>query len=411
MAALGVCRRKIRAKQLYVLKLVQAQAELAFPVVSKMDLPQGITEEAAVLHLSSKVDSNLAHMWQEAGVPIALQYKLGQNFTTVRRFASYEDDRAKVRSALKTDFAPDGAADLLSRAAVAAIVSAWESCQHFAVKEAELKAEAKVLGVTRPVTQTDRMAMKLAFEKTYGSIEDSVEPSDEYLSTKLEELESHEPCASPLSEVTSKKSARTMGIQTSVDSSGHVRIVKSKQKGSLPQGTEELRQVLKVEGNTWCYLAAKFRNREMLRDMPPRVWEEYANYLLGERCFLMKIHGGGLKGNEGAMLRPPWHILLSFEYELRKEAVKKAHHENRPLKETFSEVIKDPELKCSVGARRFLGDRFRGSSRNSWRGHKSLENMHRCLNPSHCTNLAMCKVTTAKPFHSFLGESVSHIVH
>ena len=281
-------------------------------------------------------------MWQEAGAPIPLQYKLGQNFTTVRRFASYEDDRAKVRNALKTDFALDGAADLPSRAAVAAIISAWESCSQGSRIEGP---EAKVLGVTRPVTQTDRMAMKVSYEKSYGTIEDSVEPLDEYLSTQLEELESHEPCASPLSEVTSRKNARTMGIQTSVDTSGHVRIVKSKQKGSLPQGTEELRQVLKVEGNTRRYLAAKFRNREMLRDMTPRVWKNYSNFLLGERCFLMKIHGGGVKGVEGAMLRPPWHILLSFEYELRKEAVKKAYHENRPLKDTLAEVVKDPERK------------------------------------------------------------------
>ncbi|CAE7268938.1 unnamed protein product, partial [Symbiodinium pilosum] len=242
---------------------------------SRMELPDGVTEDAAVLYLSSKV----------------------------------------------IFFALDGAADLPSRAAVAAIISAWESCQHFAVKEAELKAAAKVLGVTRPVTQTDRMAMKVSYEKTYGTIEDSVEPSDDYLSSKLEELESHEPCASQLSEVTSKKNAGTMGIQTSVDTSGHVRIVKSKQKDNF------------------------VKNREMLRDMTPRVWEGYTNFLLGERCFLMKIHGGGVKGMEGSMLRPPWHILLSFEYELRKEAIKKAHHDNRPLKDTLAEVVKDPELK------------------------------------------------------------------
>jgi hypothetical protein len=41
--------------------------------------------------------------------------------------------------------------------------------------------------------------------------------------------------ASYLTEVTSKKTAKTMGIQTTLDSAGHVRIVKSRQKGQLPQ--------------------------------------------------------------------------------------------------------------------------------------------------------------------------------
>ena len=143
--------------------------------------------------------------------------------------------------------------------------------------------------------------------------------------------------------MTSKRSAKTMGIQTTVDHSGAVRIVRSKQKGSLPQGTEELRAILKIEGNTWCFLSAKFRNREILRNMRPSCWEEYTNFLLGERCYLMKIHGG--KGADASPLRPPWHILLSFEFELRKEAIKRALKENKPIAQTLQDVCKDPELK------------------------------------------------------------------
>ena len=200
-----------------------------------------------------------------------------------------------------------------------------------------------MLGVPRPITQTDRAAMRASFVAAHGSIEDSLEPSDEYLSAKAEELESHEPSASPLNEVTSKRSTKTLGIQTSIDAGGQIRIVRDKQKGSLPQGTEELRTTLRIEANMWCFLAAKFRNREMLRGMSPACWDDYVNFLLGDKCYLMKIHGG--KGNEATPLRPPWHILINFEHELRREAVKRAHNENRPLKETLPEVCKDSELK------------------------------------------------------------------
>ena len=109
---------------------------------------------------------------------------------------------------------------LQNRAAVAGVVAAWEASQEYASKQAELKAEARLLGVTPPVTQTDRAAMRAAFTATHGEIEETFEPS-----------------ASCLTEVTSKKTAKTMGIQTTLDSAGHVRIVKDRQKGQLPQGT------------------------------------------------------------------------------------------------------------------------------------------------------------------------------
>ena len=118
--------------------------------------------------MSLKVDANLAHLFQESGVPIGLQYKICQQFKTVKSFASYEDSRSKVRGAMKSDFSLDGSANLAARSALAAVVCAWEACQRFSEKEAELKAEARVLGIPRPVAQTDRSAMKTSFESAFG---------------------------------------------------------------------------------------------------------------------------------------------------------------------------------------------------------------------------------------------------
>ena len=42
--------------------------------------------------------------------------------------------------------------------------------------------------------------MRASFIAAHGNIEDCLEPSDDYLSAKAEELESHEPSASPLNE-------------------------------------------------------------------------------------------------------------------------------------------------------------------------------------------------------------------
>ena len=166
------------------------------------------------------------------------------------------------------------------------------------------------------------------------------------MSAKIEEVESGEVAASPLSEVISKKRAKTQGIQTSVDTTGHVRIVRQKAKGSLPAHTEELRTVLRVEANMWTFLASKYRNQAMFRGMTPAVWLDYVNYLLGDKVYLMQVPTPGGKGKgDQQPLRPPWQVLLTYEYEMRREAVKKAFRESRALVDTLTEVQGNAQLK------------------------------------------------------------------
>ncbi|CAE7378144.1 unnamed protein product, partial [Symbiodinium pilosum] len=232
--------------------------------MSAVDLPAGVTQDAALDFFEKNLTTELLHIFNECGVPVGLQYKLGQHFKNVKKFSTYADARSDVRAALKADHALE-ATNQDTRAAVASVVSAWESCREFSAKESELKAEARVLGVSRPIKQTEHQAMRISYEKTFGSLDEVVEPSADYLSTKMEEVENGEIVASPFSDVTSKRKVKTLGIQTSVDAGGHVRIVKQRNQGSLPQNTEDLRTVLRVEGNAWVFLASKYKNKIFLK--------------------------------------------------------------------------------------------------------------------------------------------------
>ena len=98
----------------------------------------------------------------------------------------------------------------------------------------------------------------------------------------------------------------------------------------------------------WCFMASKYKNKVFFRDMSPEIWLDYANYILGDKCYLMQVPTPG-KGGKGmsdlAALRPPWIVILNYEYEMRREAVKRASRESRPLRETLTEVMKDFQLK------------------------------------------------------------------
>ena len=71
----------------------------------------------------------------------------------------------------------------------------------------------------------------------------------------MEECENNEPCALGLDEVSSKYDASTSQLQSSLDASGHVPATKTKTKGKMPEDTEALRRVLKLEGMTWLCVA------------------------------------------------------------------------------------------------------------------------------------------------------------
>eukprot|EP00439_Symbiodinium_sp_Y106_P005490 s11152_g1.t1 len=133
-------------------------------------LPPDVSESAALDYLDKEVSSDLVHIFQECGVPLGLQYRLALNFKNVKRFSTYADTRGDVRTAFKDDQALE-ATNQATRAAVASVVSAWETSKDYASKESELRAEARMLGVSRPVTQTEKQAMRIAFEAAHGGLE------------------------------------------------------------------------------------------------------------------------------------------------------------------------------------------------------------------------------------------------
>lgn len=86
-----------------------------------MNAPAGVTEADMRTFVQDELESDLAHILTENGVPLAVQYNMGQNFKSVRRFSSIADSRADVRTMLR-DAYQISEDTLPRRAAVAAVV-------------------------------------------------------------------------------------------------------------------------------------------------------------------------------------------------------------------------------------------------------------------------------------------------
>ena len=219
------------------------------------------TDDAGrILYIAQHVSSDMAFVWDEMGVSLQHQVELGARYRTVARFAALADSRAEARSALRTDVTLD-ASTADGRAALAGLVSAWQSCYDLSEQERKAKAESSVLGLPRPVPPNDRLAMRSALESTTGVLEECEEPSVTYLALKMEEVEAGELRASLLDEVTSSVDEVNANFQSSVDATGRIRITKERRKAKLPATSEELRLRLKVEGHVVLMLAARFRSK------------------------------------------------------------------------------------------------------------------------------------------------------
>ena len=226
-----------------------------------------VTDEVRRQYIADNVSSDLQYVLDEAGIALVNQYAIAQHYGNLRQFRSIADQKNEVREALKSDFALDPAASPATRAEVARIVTAWEVASELASKEQELKAESKILGLPRNLPHSEHQAMIKSVEGVLGKLQEVETPSTEYLSLKVEEGESNEPCALGLDEVSSKHDTITSQLQSSLDASGHLRVMKTKTKGKLPEDTEALRRVLKLEGITWLCMGAKFRNKTWLQGL------------------------------------------------------------------------------------------------------------------------------------------------
>ena len=283
-------------------------------------MPQIMDPAAQRRYLKDNVDADFVFLLEEHGVELALQYAIGQHYKSIRTFAAFTDDRAGARTAITADFGvrPDSAAD---RAKIATVITAWEASKLNREEEAKLRAEAKVMGVQKPLASSDRAAMRIALETVRGySVPESEEPAPEYLAHKLEQIENGEPTASYLDEVR-----------------------------RLPQNTEELRGKLRLEAATWVMLSAKCRGRAYLQDVQLAHFDRYLEFLLGDKCYSMQVATSAPTSSaahaERQALNVPWNVLLQYEFELRKWAIKEAHREGVSLGDKLYDATRNTELK------------------------------------------------------------------
>ena len=301
-------------------------------------------EAAQRQFVADNMDSDLQFVMADSGVSLANQVAVCRHYGSMRKFSAIADDRATLRTVCLHDFAivqdnPVG------RAQTASVVSAWETARETIAKEIEIRAEAKILGQPRILQTHERQAMLRAVEAAYGSMPESETPSNDYLSLKAEETETNEPVASPLDEIVSKKDSSNSAIQSTLDSSGHIRVTRTKNKSKMPGNTEEYRKAMKVEANAWLCMSSRYRAKPWLHGLTGASFSKFVEYILGDRVYNIQLPS--TDGESSVRVRPEWSIVLSYEYKLRREVMKLIVNDGMSMHDALGHVTRDADLKES----------------------------------------------------------------
>ena len=78
-------------------------------------------------------------------------------------------------------------------------------------------------------------------------------------------------------------------------------------------------------------------------------FDRFLEFLLGDKCYSMQVATSAPTSSASHVdkqsLSVPWNVLLQYEFELRKWAIKEAHREGAPLGDKLYEATRNTELK------------------------------------------------------------------
>jgi hypothetical protein len=334
-----------------------------------------------------KVDYDLMALWDDKGVPAHIQRKLSDaNFTTMSRFAQLADDRKDARKMALEELGL-GAEGLSGRAAAASVIDAWEWALTSTTVRREKEAEAKVLRQPLTLIRNDHLMMKTSFEEAFFRLSDKHVPSHGYVEKKFESIAEGDFRAEPLNEIVARPDEEedseglTWDLKTNC-----FRIKKSKVMGKMPETSEEFRDKMRLMMVADHYSKARYPNRDWLQDVTPEMYERHIDYFLGEHVARLEA-----KDANGMVVSiPPWRLVLSYEYQVRKLAYKFIA-EGRVGKQTLAAALEAAREDLTTKERFFLtpmqigarsyssGDsaqnaRNRSRSRNRQRNSKKAKN-------------------------------------
>jgi len=297
-------------------------------------------------HLA-RLEPDLSYLLDELEIPERVQANLSER--EIRKlgvFAKVEPTEDAFRAWLRADLDLNPSASVGERVTVAKLAEAWEAARQRTATTRKVDAEARVSGQTREMLKGVHLGLRRACARTHGAVDDRRCPGRAYLESRLEQLDDGELEAEPLTKVTTvaleQESVSTSGgAGVDVRKDGLLHVVKGKRSAPMPSGPEQYRAAMRVMGMHWEMVHLKGAGRAVLRDYTMQVFEKHVDYILGDDCYLIG------EANPTMACGPTWDLLMKYEFEVRKLAIRRVNEGGSTLAEAMEYARRSVEHRTN----------------------------------------------------------------
>ena len=111
-------------------------------------------------------------------------------------------------------------------------------------------------------------------------------------------------------------------------------------KSTEPSSPEDLRAKIRLMAVHWSLIQLKFPTHSTVQDYSEQIWSDYVEWLLGE-----EVYNNDVKDASGKMVyKPSWSVLLTYEMQIRKKAMRILNNERVSLKVALGRAMHDDRL-------------------------------------------------------------------
>ena len=300
-----------------------------------------------------KIDARLHSIFQGLNLHKRTMARFGEmGVTSVQALNTIVDNREQMREFLLDAVGIDKTKGYLHVLEAGKVISAWEQTSKRVEVDNRRDAERLAANLPPQMNGEELLLLKKKFELAYykgRSISKAFVPSKPYLELKLGHAETSW-TAEKLTEVTSLAQAERHAQGGASSSKKELTLndgdsisfkVLTKPFGiAMPGDSESLRARLRLMGNAFLFLKLKFPQKGVLATCTRALWDDYIEFLFGER-----VWGFTTKGPDGKPAACP-HQQIVEGYDLAiRERVAERMSEGVDIEAAFDEAQNDKELK------------------------------------------------------------------
>ncbi len=278
-----------------------------------------ITEAQATEALSNMADA-LDSLFISNDIPKNVRAVLGHiGMKRLNNLANYESSEERFREAMNNDIGLQ-ATDAPSRVLLSNLLECWKSARNRLKTKDDEAAVARAQGRPAPLDEDSFISMRRGWESVHGEVEDKYFPSKYYVNRRIRQLESGGLNAERITEVSSVQEGGDEDDDRELDLVITGTSFRATRKTVTIQSpatwdTEMLRFRIQLTKRHWDVVVAQFGDKRAFINYDREVWTRHAEYILGESVY----------GYRACGLRLGWEELLTYEFEIRRFALKKVN--------------------------------------------------------------------------------------